>query len=219
MTRLALLCVAVLTAPAALADTYRVILGHKTLGHLDYKTNGNAATLRSTLDNTPLGVFNGTFHGSSTGNAATSTFTGESRSSRKSRTVIVDIANGRAKSTRITPQKEQTELSDVSLVPAGARDPVRAMGALFRAQGCPKAMRMYDGRRYVTLTPDGQSRDGATLTCNLRYAVTKGPGHLSPLDISSAKMQLSYDTAGDQQNLRELAVSSGPFRLRLTRDE
>lgn len=218
MKHLPLLCAALL-ATSAQADTYRVVLGNKTLGHLDYNTSGTTATLRSTLDNTPLGVFNGTFLGTSTGSAATSTFTGESRSSRKSRTVIVDIADGHAQRTQVTPQKELTKLSDVTLVPAGARDPVQAMGALFQAQGCPKAMRMYDGRRFVTLSPDGQSNTGAMLTCNLRYTVTKGPGHLSPLGISSAKMQLNYDTAGGQQNLQELAVSSGPFRLRLTRGE
>lgn len=216
MIRTALLCVGLL-ATSAQAETFRVSLGGKALGQISFDASGQTARLRSTLDNTPLGVFNGTFTGTSQGSAASSTFTGESRSSRKSRTVIVDINKGRAQRTEVTPQAEITVLSDISLVPAGVRDPVRAIGALFRATGCPEAMRMYDGRRVVALSPDGQSRKDNTLKCNLRYTVTDGPGHLSPLGISSAKMLLNYDTSGGKQRLQELAVSSGVFRLRLIR--
>lgn len=208
---------AALCATAAQADTFSVQLGGKTLGTIEYDTAGSTARLRSTLDSTPLGVFDGTFAGTSTGSTASSRFTAESRSTRKARIVTVDIRAGRAVAVEITPTDELTALSDIAAVPAGVRDPVRAMGALFRAQGCPAAMRMYDGRRAVTIAPDGQSREGDDLICDLRYRVTDGPGHLSPLGISSAKLQLRFDTSGGQQRLETLTVASGVFRLTLLR--
>lgn len=211
-------CAALLAVPAY-ADTFRVSLGGKDLGQLSYDTSGPTATLRSTLDNTPLGVFNGTFTGTSKGSVATSRFTGDSQSSRKSRIVTVDFRRGRASSVDVDPLDERTDLSDPAVVPAGVRDPVRAMGALFRADGCPTTMYMYDGRRVVQLSSDGQSSDEGALVCNVRYTVKSGPGHLSPLGISAAKIKLIYQVADGQQDLQELTVSSGVFRLRLTRSD
>lgn len=213
-----LFCAALLAIPAH-ADTFEVTLGGKTLGQLSYETRGATATLRSSLDNTPLGVFNGTFTGISKGSVASSQFTGDSQSSRKSRIVKVDISEGRAKSVDIAPEDERTDLSDAAVVPPGVRDPIRAMGALFRANGCPTTIDMYDGRRVVQLSPDGQSGDEDALVCNIRYTVKNGPGHLSPLGISSAKMKLNYRVMDGQQQLQELTVSSGVFRLRLTRSD
>ena len=216
MKPIALLCAALLAAPVS-AETFSVSLGGKTLGQLSYSEGGNKSTLSSTVDNTPLGVFNGTFTGTSTGNSASSGFTGDSRSSRKQRVVKVNIAQGRATSTDVTPTEELTELSDVTRVPAGVMDPVRAMGQLFRAKGCPAPIQMYDGRRVVSMRSDIGTETAGTLTCNLRYKVIAGPGHLSPLGISSAKMQLSYSTAGGRQNLQQMKVSSGIFSVLLDR--
>ena len=218
MKPIAFLAVALLTAPAS-AETFSVTLGGKSLGQLNYSESGTTRRLTSTVDNTPLGVFNGTFAGTSTGSDNKSRFTGESRSSRKQRTVKVNIAQGRATAIDITPKDEQTELSEAARVPAGVTDPVRAMGQLFRAKGCPAPIQMYDGRRVVSMRSDAGTKTGNTLTCTLRYKVIAGPGHLSPLGISSAKMQLNYATSGDRQTLREMKVSSGIFRLSLDRKD
>lgn len=213
-------CIAALAvATPASADTFSVKLGGKTLGNMRFNAQGKTAKLTSTLSSTPMGVFNGTFSGTSTGSAANSRFTGESRSSRKQRTVIVEIAKNRATSTSITPSGELTKLSDVSRVPAGVIDPVRVIGTLVGAGGCPDSMKMYDGRRVVTLTPDGRSNAGETLTCNMSYRVSAGPGHLSPLGISSAKLTLRYDTGGGQQSLQQMQIASGIFRVTLDRTD
>lgn len=212
------LCALLLATPAC-AETYSVSLGGKTLGQLSYAEASNKATLRSTLDNTPLGVFNGTFTGTSTGKTASSRFTGDSRSSRKQRVVVVEIAKGRAVSTAITPADELTELSDIARVPAGVMDPVRAMGRLFRAKGCPAPVRMYDGRRVVTMQSDAGTQSGNTLICKISYKVVAGPGHLSPLGISSARMELTYGIAGARQTLRQMRISSGIFSVRLDRQD
>jgi len=209
------LCAVLLAAPAA-AQTFDVVLGGKTLGQLTYAASGDRSTVTSTLNNTPMNVFNGGFSGTSTGSAATSSFVGDSRSSRKQRLVRVEISQGRATGTTITPQDEVTELSDVARVPAGVRDPVRGIGALIGAQGCPAAMRLYDGRRVIALRPTGRTTQGGTLTCTMGYKVIAGPGHLSPLRISSAKMTLSYDTASGQ-SLQQIRISSGVFSLTLAR--
>ncbi|MCX7566903.1 hypothetical protein OS189_11185 [Sulfitobacter sp. F26169L] len=211
-----LLCALFLAAPVG-AQTFDVSLGGKTLGQLDFSGNGRTSTLRSTLDNTPLGVFNGTFSGTSTGSDQNSTFTGDSRSSRKQRIVQVEIAKGRAVSTDITPPEEQTDLSNVARVPAGVLDPVRAIGRLISAKGCPKSMRLYDGRRVVTLGVGAGNQTENLLVCPVSYRVTAGPGHLSPLRISSAKMQLTYVVSGSTQNLHQIRISSGPFSLSLDR--
>ncbi len=219
MIRAALLSILMLAASPLHAEGFAVSLGGATLGQLSYDARGGTATLRSTFDNTPLGVFNGSFLGTSAGSTATSTFTGESRSSRKERVVIVEIREGRARETRITPQEEITALSDVTNVPAAVRDPVRLIAALIEAQGCPAQMQMYDGRRVVQLSPEGGTQGDGVLTCQMGYRVIAGPGHLSPLGISSARMTLRYDTRGGQQRLADIAVSSGIFRLSLTRTD
>ena len=213
MKLIAMIAALLLASPLA-AQTFDVKLGGKTLGKLSYNTKGSDATLRSTLDSTPMGVFNGTFKGSS---SAKGQFVGDSKSSRKQRVVTVDIAQGRATGVEITPSAEMTDLSDKSRVPAGVTDPVRIIGAFIGATGCPSSMRMYDGRRVVTLTPQAGTEDGATLICPVSYKVVAGPGHLSPLGISNAKMELLYDTSSGAQSLQEIKVSSGVFRLKLLR--
>lgn len=219
MNPAALACALMLAAAPLGAQTFAVTLGGATLGQLSYELRGQTATLRSTFDNTPLGVFNGTFAGTSRGSAATSTFTGESRSSRKSRIVTVEISEGRARETRVTPEHERTELSDVAMVPAGVRDPVRVIGALIGSAGCPPQVQMYDGRRVVRLSPLAEARAGDVLTCELGYRVIAGPGHLSPLRITSARMQLRYATSAGAQQLRQLTLSSGLFSVTLTRTD
>lgn len=211
-----LICLATFAgATSASAQTFDVLLGGKTLGELSFSAQGKTATLRSTLNSTPMGVFNGTFAGTSTGTASSGSFTGQSRSSRKERTVVVEIAKGRATSTSVDPQNELTDLSDVARVPAPVMDPVRVIGALIQSKGCPQHMQMYDGRRVVALTPDGESRNTGALVCTMSYRVIAGPGHLSPLSISSAKLELLYSTADGNQSLRQMQVSSGIFRVRL----
>lgn len=214
-------CVATLALATPIsAETFSVKLGGKTLGNMRFDVQGKTATLRSTLSSTPMGVFNGTFSGTSTGTPPSSRFTGESKSSRKQRIVTVDIVQGRARSTVITPQGELTELSDIALVPSGVMDPVRIIGALVRTKGnCPDRMQMYDGRRVVTLIPDGSSSEGTTQTCKMNYRVTAGPGHLSPLGISSAKLTLRYDTGSAQSSLQQIQIASGLFRVILDRTD
>jgi hypothetical protein len=222
--RFALLACGMLLAVPASGETYSVSLGGKMLGQLSYTQSGGTATLRSTLDNTPLGVFNGTFTGTSTGTGtgtgtdASTTFTGNSRSSRKQRVVTVDFAKGRAVGALVTPMDEMTDLSDIARVPDGVMDPVRAMGQLFRAKGCPAPVQMYDGRRVVTMRSDAGTQAGDILTCRVNYKVIAGPGHLSPLGISSAELHLSYGMS-DGQALQQIKVSSGIFSITLDRQE
>ncbi|WP_299025018.1 hypothetical protein [uncultured Sulfitobacter sp.] len=218
MRYLAALCF-ILCAPPALAQDFDVTLAGKPLGLLSFEAKGQRSTLRSTLNNTPLGVFNGTFVGVSKGSGRTARFTGDSKSSRKQRRVMIDITNGRATATNITPASEQTDLSDINQVPAGVLDPVEVISRLIRAEGCPEQMRLYDGRRVVALATTGQNRQEGSLTCALSYKVIAGPGHLSPLRISQAKIQLRYVTTDNAQTLEQMKISSGIFSLSLDRRE
>ena len=209
-------CVLLLAAPAG-AETFDVALGKKKLGTLSYSVSGPKTTLRSTLDNTPLGVFNGSFVGNDTGSSSRNTFVGNSKSSRKQRIVTVQIAKGKAVNTDITPASERTDLSEITKVQSGVINPVRAIGQLITANDCPAKMRLYDGRRVIALSPTGKSQSGDTLVCSMSYKVVAGPGHLSPLSISSAKMQLNYEVAAGQQTLQQIQISSGIFKLKLNK--
>lgn len=204
-------CAALLAAPAA-AQTFDVVLGGKVLGTLDLSEHSGTQTLTSDLASTPMGVFNGTFKGTSAGGV----FTGDSRSSRKTRLVEVTLSAGRPASVQITPTDERTALSDPTKVSQIVTDPVRAIGGLVNAQGCPTATAFYDGRRVVQLTPSGEALSDSQRICDMRYTVVQGPGHLSPLKISNAKIRLTYDTAGGQ-SLQQMRISSGVFRLNLNR--
>ncbi len=210
-----LLCVITLACPAG-AETFNVSLGGKSLGTLSYAKKGKTSTLTSILSNTPLGVFNGNFQGSSVGSLNSSTFIGTSKSSRKQRVVNVEISKGKPISTTVTPAKEQTDQSNVAQVQHGVIDPIRAISQLITAKDCPPPMRLYDGRRVVSLAPSSRQHSSTALTCDVNYQVIAGPGHLSPLRISSAKMRLSYDLTGAQQSLRQIKISSGIFSLSLT---
>mgnify|MGYP003650577433 CR=1 FL=1 len=215
-----LLCVsgALALATTAAADTFSVNLGTKTLGQLTYRQAGAEETLVSRLDNTPLGVFNGVFNGTSRGKGNAHAFTGISKSSRKNRRAEVQMAGGRAVSTKVTPEEEITDLSDIQNVPANVVDPVQGFGHLTTATGgCPSAIRMYDGRRVIALTPTGQGNDGQGLVCDVDYSVIAGPGHLSPLLVKSARMQLTYDQSGGAQRLVRIRLRSGIFSVTLDR--
>lgn len=204
-------CAVLLAAPAA-AQSFDVVLGGKVLGKLTLTQAGDTHTLASELAQTPMGVFNGKFAGTSTGGV----FVGDSRSSRKTRVVKIVMAGRRPTSVQITPSEEKTALSDPARVSEDVIDPVRAIAQLVDASDCPAATAFYDGRRVVRLSPTARTADGATLICDMRYTVTQGPGHLSPLKISTAKVQLTYDMS-DGQALQQMRISSGIFRLNLNR--
>ena len=219
---IATLLAAVAIAPSAMAQTFDVKLATAKLGTLTYANKGDATTLRSKLAGTPMGVFNGTFNGTSQAataadGTAVTQFTGISKSSRKSRKVEVQIAKGRAMATQITPAAEETALSDPANVAGSMINPVRAVGRLINASGCPKRINIYDGRRAIALIPKSSETKDGTLICAISYKVTAGPGHLSPLKISSAKMQVRYDLNGGSQKIREITLGSGVFNLVLER--
>lgn len=205
----------------AMAGSYDVLLGGKSLGSLSYEGKGSSAALRTRLSSTPLGVFDGTFSASSKPVQSNGTrlrqYLGESASSRKTRTISVLTDRGRVVETAISPKTELTDLSDPSRVGGRVIDPVTAFGQMVGAKGCPGAMRIYDGRRVVSLAPGGSAKAPGRLTCDMRYTVTAGPGHLSPLYISKVAVGLAYDTRGGRQVLSEMKFTSGVFSLRLAR--
>lgn len=214
----------VFAATFAVADTFEVNLGAKKLGSLTYNRDAKGEQLSSNLNNTPLGVFNGSFAASSqavhtTSGALEQKYQSISKSSRKTREIALLIAAGHVVETIVTPVSERTELSDVKNVPNGVLDPVGGIGRLIAARGCPKKFTIYDGRRAIRLTPNGASRAENVLTCAIQYKVIAGPGHLSPLYISSVKMQVQYDLSGNQQKLTQMKLGSGLFNLILNRKD
>lgn len=202
-----------LLAPMAHADTYRLSLGGDPIGTL----NHTGGSLRSDVNNSPLGVADGIFEASAkrvqTANGQVVTqYLGKSYN--KGRTVSVLMNNGQALETTVSPRSEATELSDIAAVPSGVTHPVAAFSHLVSARGCPGAVQFYDGRRVIMISPEGSSQSGNTQTCTMRYRVTAGPGHMSPLFISRASMTLTYEGG----SFTQMKVNSGPLSLYITRD-
>ncbi len=146
--------------PAGAEHTFAVRLGNTQLGGLTLsETRSGGITLTSALDNTPFGVFDGSFKGRSTPEQAggsARTFVALSQSTRKTRKVSFRIAGGKVSAVEVIPPKEQTDLSDPSAVPSGVMDPAQGFAMLVSAQNCPKRIQIYDGRRVIALLPKGE---------------------------------------------------------------
>lgn len=196
------------------------MLGARTLGTLSYIDDGNNGTLHLTLDNTPIGVFDGTFVGTSREVRSDQgipirQYLGESASSRKTRWISFLHHQGQVWDTVVSPLSERTDLSDPSLVSELVVDPVLAIKEIISANGCPETIHIYDGRRVVTLAPAGMSNEESLLTCDIDYTVTDGPRHLSPLYISQISGVLRYEISNGRQTLTQMEFQSGPFKLRI----
>lgn len=204
-----------LAASTAQADTFSLSLGGDPIGTL----TTTRETLRSDVNNSPLGVADGVFDASA---RQVRTAAGDvvlqylGKSVKKGRTISVLFDAGRALETTVSPTSEETELSDPAAVPAGVTNPVDAMQQIVNARGCPGTITFYDGRRVIAVTPAGSTQTDGTLTCDMSYRVTAGPGHLSPLYISRASLTATYATGGSQ-SLQDISISSGLFSLYMTR--
>ena len=215
------------TAGWGQSQRYQVLLGGRALGALDYARSASGAgasqTLSATFDNTPLGVFDGTFQGTSKpvraeGGDVLLQYLGQSESSRKSRVISVLLDAARVMETVVSPEGERTPLSQAERVPAGVVDPVAAFGRLVGSAGCPEPFTMYDGRRVVEISTQASQREGGTLSCRMDYEVVAGPGHLSPLRFRSLDMELTYDMSGPGGAiLREIDIKAGVFHLAVVR--
>lgn len=211
---LAILCATALAVPAR-AETFDVLLGGRKLGTLDYSASGKGAALGALLDNTPLGVADGTFDATSQPvRTPEGALVRQFVARTDERTVSVLLDDGTVTETRISPKSERTALSDPAKVPADVIDPVRAFGRFLQAGDCPQPFRMYDGRRVISISTTGsEPAEGGGTKCLLDYRVTAGPGHLSPLGISSLSMTLTYR----EGRMTEVTGRTGPFTLRFAR--
>lgn len=195
---------------SALAQDFDLSFGGGKIGSLSVSPNRVASNVSAA----PMGVGNGTFEATvrSAGGQDTE-YT--SSSPKKGRVISVTYEGGRATETSVSPSGDMTDMSIASAVPSGVITPVAAINQLISARGCPTAMRFYDGRRVVSVGTTSQDRSDNTLQCNMAYRVTHGPGHLSPLFIKQAALQIEYDVSGSQK-LIEMSISSGPFTLYVT---
>ena len=211
------------SAVAAQADEARfdVSLGGRELGRLAWRSEGPQLGITAVFDNTPFGLADGKFTASSrpvrSAGKVVRQYVGTSDFTRKDRTISVLHAEGRALETKITPRDEETELSVVSAVPEGVVDPVEALSTLIRARSCPGRLRYYDGRRVIDIATARSAATATTFTCQGSYRVVAGPGHLSPLGITSVALTLTYATKGDQVQLGRIEMRTGMFQLTLSR--
>lgn len=215
MTRLPLiLALAVLSAgPAfAQAQSYAMMLGNRQLGTLVFDDSGSRVHLLSRLDNTPLGVADGTFEATTqiTGDAVE--YVGQNRGS-KTRDIAITRQGPAVGTVTITPSGDATDMSDPAKVPAGTLTTAEVFGVLAHGKTCPNPMTMYDGRRVVAMATTAMDTTGDTVTCTMSYRVVAGKGHLSPFNFKSLAMQAIYQAGA----LSRVTVSAGGFDVNLVR--
>ncbi|MEY1554249.1 hypothetical protein AB3Y40_01320 [Yoonia sp. R2331] len=202
-------------ATLASAQTFQLSLGSGTIGTMTVTGD----SIRANVTDSPLGLANGAFTATAKrvqmtdGRVVTQYL---SDTPRKGRKISVLSDKGQVIETTVSPSDDRTDLSDPAAVPGAVSTPVAVLNGMINATGCPGAMRFYDGRRVITLSPTGSTQTGAMLSCDMSYRVTAGPGHLSPLYIKNATMEVTYDTAAGQ-SLTEIQIGNGPFTLYVTR--
>ncbi len=204
--------------PAAL--TWRVTLAGLTLGTLRYEARATGPALGSVVSQTPLGVFEGSFSAAAERRADGSiAYVSASRTTRRTRDIsfVIDPA-GRVRDVQVTPPDQRTPLSAAVRVPRGVIDPASAFARLVSPPGgdCPEGFALYDGRRVVRVSLTGQRRRAGRLVCRMRYGITAGPGHLSPLMLEEFRLEVEYAPAPDAGLILDrLKLRAGLFTLRL----
>lgn len=194
------------------SQTYAMMLGGRQLGTLVFDGAGENAALLSTMDNTPLGVADGTFEAVTRAKGNEVDYLGKSRGS-KTRDIAVTRQAHTVTAVTVTPEKEMTELTDITKVPSGVISPTEVFAALANGGTCPTPMAMYDGRRVVQMATTAMKQEGDTVTCDMSYHVVMGPGHLSPFHFKSFGMQVAYAAGA----LARVTMSAGGFDVNLIR--
>ncbi len=215
MTRLPLFAALLflVTGPAlAQSQSYAMTLGNRQLGTLTFDGSGQNVHLLSSLDNTPLGVADGTFEATTKTEGEAVAYKGINRGS-KTRDIAIARQNGAVREVSVAPTNEMTDMSDASKVPVGTLTTAEVFGALANGTTCPNPMAMYDGRRVAQLTTTAMVQTGDTVTCEMSYRVIMGKGHLSPFNFKSFSMQAIYTTGA----LTQVTVSAGGFNVNLIR--
>jgi hypothetical protein len=208
-----------IAGPADAGQNFKVYLGGNQLGWLKYEGREGDARLSSVFDNTPFGVFNGSYAGESRRRAGGTAYRGKSLSSSKDREVeIRSDSTGRMTEVAISPATDRTALSDAAVVPDAVLDPVAGFGRLIGQKTCPAAFQLYDGRRVVQVTPGKTTVSAGVTTCQMDYRVVQGRGHLSPLFIKDISMKMVFDPAVAAVGPSLLTLRSGIFVVEFRRD-
>ena len=215
MTRLPLIAALtiLLAGPAvAQSQSYALMLGNRQLGTLAIDGSGSDVRLLSRLDNTPLGVADGTFEATARSAGGTVSYTSQNRGS-KTRDIAITRQDGTVGAVTVQPADDMTDVSDPARVPAGTLTPAEVFGVLANGTTCPNPLAMYDGRRVVQLATTAMNAEGDTVTCTLSYRVVAGKGHLSPFNFKSLSMSAIYRA----RTLAQITVSAGGFDVNLVR--
>lgn len=211
---------AMLALPVQAADqTYKVYALGIDLGTFRYSGTPQNARIISQFDNTPLGVFNGSYEGDSRVRSGGMIYHGKSVSSNKNREVeITTTAAGRVADITVSPAKDRTAYSDPAELPDGLLNPVAGFAQFLGQNTCPQAFKLYDGRRVVQVTPKSESTSGAVKTCVLDYRVILGKGHLSPLYFKTIAVTVTFDPSIAKTGPSALVMRSGLFGVEFRRD-
>lgn len=217
---------AFLTASPTLAEerAFDVSMGGQKLGQVIYSGQPDGrepAQIRAVFNNTPLGVFNGSYEASSrpAGNTDEVIYRGNSKSNGKTRDVSVTTnGKGRVLAVEIFPEKDRTAFSDLANVTVeGLLNPVLTFDRLTSGTSCPKAFKIYDARRIIQVTPRASEKVEDVLTCLLDYKVIAGPGHLSPFRFTSLKLKLTYDPTRFKTGPSSFTLRAGIFEITFSR--
>lgn len=201
-------------AGPALAEKldFALSLGARQIGTVVFDGGRGAGRLLATMDNTPMGVADGSFHAATSAQGHTVRYESRSRGG-KQRDIAVTRRAGQVTEITVTPPQEATSLSDVAQVPRGVISLTEAFAVMALGRDCPDAMTVHDGRRVVHIATAARSDSAGEVRCKMSYDVVMGPGHLSPFRFKSLGMRLAYGAGA----LRRMTMSAGGFEVTLTR--
>jgi hypothetical protein len=146
----------------------------------------------------------------------------EASSSRifKSRTTRITFVEGVPSLVTVTPEKDQTVLTDPNQIEIARIDPLTLIYRIeYSSGGCPEKQYLYDGRRLTEVSFQVTKPMGDTVLCYGTYEIKKGPDHSLQKGVRQFQVQLIYQKmiGGILYELKDVQVISGNNKIRLIR--
>jgi hypothetical protein len=146
----------------------------------------------------------------------------EASSSRifKSRTTRITFVEGLPSLVTVTPEKDQTVLTDPNQIKTTRIDPLTFIYRIEYSPGnCPEKQFLYDGRRLTEVSFQVTSLKDGNIFCYGTYEIKQGPDHSLQKGVRQFQVQLIYQKLidGILYELKDVQIISGSNKIRLLR--
>ena len=171
---------------------YEIVYGNKPVGQLSFTIEEDQfyqkLNIFSNISGSPLGLRDGTYNISSTflkfSKNGTTWYESTKNTAISSRSTVIKSQSNKILEVKIKPKRERTSLSSKVIEIDEFYNPAKALLKVLKFP-CSKEFQVYDGRRLIQILP---THEKTSLTCSYSYQVTRGPGHLPPLNLKKFKI-------------------------------